>query len=267
MTTFRGSRSHHKVLPVRAAQSRGIALVTTLLLLSLMVAMMLAMVIAVSSDSLITRYYRNFRSSFYAADSGLNIARQYMIDQLVAAAPTGSFAANVQPIPTGTESTVQGNVTTQYGPNAAASNRTINLGQGASSGVTYPNPDTLIPGNNNGQVFGIFTTTGDVQMNNLQSNGKIELDASIAMISQGGTGGWINTGNSINTITLVGGRIANMPKACNCTSRNLYFDQRFASNGFAPPWFPSTTITPSSSDSVQSVTPTTQRTGWVVANY
>ena len=58
---------------------------TTLLLLSLMVAMTLAMVIAVSSDSLITRYYRNFRSSFYAADSGLNVARQYMLDQLEAA--------------------------------------------------------------------------------------------------------------------------------------------------------------------------------------
>ncbi len=53
----------------RRAKSRGIALVTTLLLLSLMVAMTLAMVIAVSSDTLITRYYRNFRASFYAADS------------------------------------------------------------------------------------------------------------------------------------------------------------------------------------------------------
>jgi Tfp pilus assembly protein PilX len=91
------------------------ALVTTLLLLSLMVAMTLAMVIAVSSDSLVTRYYRNFRSSFYAADSGLNVARQYMVDQLVAAVPTGTFAANTQPIASGTQATVQSSVTTQYG--------------------------------------------------------------------------------------------------------------------------------------------------------
>jgi hypothetical protein len=68
-----------------------------------------------------------------------------------------------------------------------------------------------------------------------------------------------------NTVILVGARVAKA-KACNCTSRNLYFDQCFLSNGFAP-WFPSTTVAPTSSDLVQSVTPTTQRTGWVVANY
>ena len=73
-------------------------LVTTLLLLSLMVAMTLAMVIAVTSDSLITRYYRNFRASFYAADSGLNVARQYMLDQLEANIATGSFALNTAPL-------------------------------------------------------------------------------------------------------------------------------------------------------------------------
>ena len=74
------------------------ALVTTLLLLSLMVAMTLAMVIAVTSDSLITRYYRNFRASFYAADSGLNVARQYMLDQLEANIATGSIAPNTAPL-------------------------------------------------------------------------------------------------------------------------------------------------------------------------
>ncbi len=649
MTMIRNSRLHHRKLTTRTAKSRGMALVTTLLLLSLMVAMTLAMVIAVSSDSLITRYYRNFRSSFYAADSGLNIARQYMVDQLVASVPTGTFAVNTQPISPGTQTTVQSSVSTQYGSSAAAANRRINLGQGASSwpgsfqissvtlgaptctpsggggggtcaaptgnptdysyvypytltalgqslaneqttindsgtltinvhvgaatgtttsfaawgtfidqyaecsapfapgtltgpfftngawtfepaspgytftgkvssvsstfgyyfgsgncaqsanpsykqsgqtiapsfqagyalganaialpqndfnqqeavidgkgdgsqsptqanmgaalknvggiawpstgstpasgvylpytvsggvktmtgggiyvqgnaavtlsattssaghnqqviqivqgsgssattttvtydltggtttvqqqvgsatpstitinglpenvsggspseaamvyvngditalsgpgqgqaavqdgsaltitasgnvavtgdvlyktepvtttqnqtvnGVTYPNTDTLIPGNDKGQVLGIFTASGDVQMNNQQSNKNIEIDASIAMISQGGSGGWINTGSSINNVTLLGGRIANKAKACNCTSRNLYFDQRFGAGGFAPPWFPSTTVTPSASDSVTSIVPTTQRTGWVVANY
>ncbi|MGA7786508.1 MAG: hypothetical protein WB997_17835, partial [Candidatus Acidiferrales bacterium] len=59
--------------------------------------------------------------------------------------------------------------------------------------------DTLIPGNNYGQVFGIFTATGQIQMNNLQSNSNLEIDASIAMISAGGSGGWINTGAHINT--------------------------------------------------------------------
>jgi len=38
-------------------------------------------------------------------------------------------------------------------------------------------------------VLGILTAAGDVQMNNQQSNHNIEIDASIAMISQGGSGG------------------------------------------------------------------------------
>jgi len=47
--------------------------------------------------------------------------------------------------------------------------------------------DTLIPGSNNGQVLGIFTSTGDIQMQNSQSNGTLEIDASLATISQGGS--------------------------------------------------------------------------------
>ena len=72
-----------KKICLHGHDSRGVALVTTLLLLSLMVAMTLGMVIAVTSDSLITRYYRTYRSSFYGGDSGVNIARQYMLNQLV----------------------------------------------------------------------------------------------------------------------------------------------------------------------------------------
>src|SRR5882762_9817328 len=62
--------------------SRGVALITALLLLSLFTVMTLAMVIATSSDLLIDGYYRNLRGSFYAADSGLNAARQFMMNQL-----------------------------------------------------------------------------------------------------------------------------------------------------------------------------------------
>ncbi len=67
--------------------SRGIALVTALLLLSLFSVMTLSMVIAVNSDTLIDGYYRNFRGSFYASDSGLNAARQYLANQIQAAVP------------------------------------------------------------------------------------------------------------------------------------------------------------------------------------
>jgi Tfp pilus assembly protein PilX len=103
--------------------------------------------------------------------------------------------------------------------------------------------DQLVPANNTGQVLGIFTSGGNVQLANTQSNGNLEIDASIATISQTGSGGIVNTGNSINTLTIVGGRIQNTIQNIGATTRNVLFDRRFL-NGFAPPWFPSTTVTP-----------------------
>ncbi|HWZ42514.1 MAG TPA: hypothetical protein VNW97_03515 [Candidatus Saccharimonadales bacterium] len=121
--------------------------------------------------------------------------------------------------------------------------------------------DTLIPANNLGQVLGIFTATGDIQLNNQQSNGNLQIDASLATISQNGTGGLVNTGNSINTLNIVGGRIQNSIKSIGATTRNVYFDRRFSQN-FAPPWFPSTTVTAGGIFSA-GVTTTVQRVQWV----
>jgi Tfp pilus assembly protein PilX len=129
-----------------------------------------------------------------------------------------------------------------------------------TSGAT---PDTLISGNDHGQVLGIFTATGDIQMNNSQADGNLQIDASIAMISQGGSGGWINVGPHINTLNVVGGRIANRAKSGNTTTRNIYFDRRFLSNGFAPPWFPSTTLGSGGGTDSASFTPTVQRVSWI----
>jgi len=112
--------------------------------------------------------------------------------------------------------------------------------------------DTLIPQNQKGQALGIFTATGDIQLNNLQSDKNIEIDASLAAICDptgpcgqggGGTGGLVNVGSKINTLTIVGGRIQNTGKDINTTTRNVFFDRRYG-QGFAPPWFPSTTVTP-----------------------
>src|SRR5205807_7569962 len=74
----------------------------------------LAMVIAARSDMMINGYYRNFRGSFYAADSGLNIARQDMMNQIQAAIPA-TFNASAQPIATGTDTTVQDYISNTYG--------------------------------------------------------------------------------------------------------------------------------------------------------
>jgi hypothetical protein len=121
--------------------------------------------------------------------------------------------------------------------------------------------DTLIPGNDNGQVLGIFTGTGDIPLNNTLSNGNLEIDASIATISSGGSGGLVNSGSAINTLAIVGGRIQNQIKNINTTTRNVFFDRRFAQNGFAPPWYPSTSVQASGSNS-GTMTTTIQRTKW-----
>src|SRR5437016_14261127 len=98
----------------RNRNERGIALLTTLLLLLLLSGLSLAMVVAARSDMMINGYYRNFRGSFYAADSGLNIARQDLMNQVVAAIPA-TFNANTQPIPSGTDTTIQTYITDNYG--------------------------------------------------------------------------------------------------------------------------------------------------------
>jgi hypothetical protein len=128
--------------------------------------------------------------------------------------------------------------------------------------VSPPTPiDTLIPANDTGQVLGLFTAGGNVNLKNGQSNGNLEIDASIATISATGSGGIVNTGNSINTLTIVGGRIQSTIQNIGATTRNVLFDKRFQ-NGFAPPWFPSTTVTPTSG-SGNTVIATWKGTQWL----
>ena len=100
----------------RGSRSKGMALVVTLLLLTIMVAMTLAMIVAVTSDTLITKYYGNARVSFYSADSGVNIARQYLINQLTGTVSVGTdFSTATQPIPSSETATALANLLSQYG--------------------------------------------------------------------------------------------------------------------------------------------------------
>jgi Tfp pilus assembly protein PilX len=109
---------------------RGIALVVTLLLLLLLSVLGLAAVLSGSSDLLINNYYANYRASFYAADSGLNIARQAMQAQLAAAYPT-TFSTPPIASPATLSSTVQTYVTTNYG--SSGSPYALNAGGAANS--------------------------------------------------------------------------------------------------------------------------------------
>src|ERR1700682_5267648 len=121
------SIAHRESRPVCSRKQQGAALLTTLMLLLLLTAMSLTMVLSVSSDMLINGYYRNYRSSFYAADSGLNIARQAMVSTILAAGPP-TFSAATAPIPPGTDAAVQANILNYYGQNSS-----LNGGQSASS--------------------------------------------------------------------------------------------------------------------------------------
>jgi len=123
--------------------------------------------------------------------------------------------------------------------------------------------DFLIPlaAANSTQVLGIFTT-GNVQLNNQQSSGNLEIDASVAAFSSGGSGGIVNTGNSINTLNIVGGRIQSTIQNIGATTRNVYFDRRFALGSFGPPWFPTASFTPAN-ESATAVHTVVQRLQWL----
>jgi Tfp pilus assembly protein PilX len=108
--------------------------------------------------------------------------------------------------------------------------------------------DTLIPANDTRQALGIFTATGNLILNDTQKNslgsfdGMLEIDASLAAISNNGSGGLVNNGAQIDTLTIVGGRIQNTIQDIKTNTRNVVFDKRFSS-GWGPPWFPSTNLT------------------------
>jgi hypothetical protein len=123
---------------------------------------------------------------------------------------------------------------------------------------------TLIPGNDHNQDLGIFTANGSIYTSTPYADGNLQVDGSQAAIGQNCQGSscgfyvgnscpggncvqWPAGGNyqgsCINTFNNVGGQIqANIFGACMNTE-NTYFDRRYTSRpGFAPPWFPDTTI-------------------------
>jgi Tfp pilus assembly protein PilX len=127
---------------------------------------------------------------------------------------------------------------------------------------------TLIPGNDKNQVLGIFTANGNIQMSSPYQDNNLEVDASLAALQQGSQ--WCFTtpqGTAfINTFNNVGGQIQSGACGQNIGTENTYFDRRFTSRaGFAPPWFPSTTVT-STGASPALTKPTIQRVQWLLKN-
>jgi Tfp pilus assembly protein PilX len=119
-----------------------------------------------------------------------------------------------------------------------------------------------LPASASTQVLGIFTANGNINLNNQNSSNNLEIDGSIAAFSPGGTGGIVNTGSAIGTLNIVGGRIQSTIQNINSTTRNVYFDRRFANGSFGPPWFPTATVTPVNT-STTSTSVHVQRLQWM----
>jgi Tfp pilus assembly protein PilX len=123
--------------PAHGGSQSGIALIIALLLLSLMSVLGIVMMVSVNSDTLINGYYGNYRGSFYAADSGLNIARQQLVNNITTSvsmtpcsswSTTGATGCTSAPLLTTNAGTILANLKTTYGSFTA-----LNAGQGANS--------------------------------------------------------------------------------------------------------------------------------------
>jgi hypothetical protein len=137
--------------------------------------------------------------------------------------------------------------------------------------VTIPQ-DTLIPAAANmNQVLGIFTANGNFITADTQADQNIEIDGTIATISasesanncSSGKGGQLSYGH-INTINNVGGMAQSCIYAADVNAENTWFDRRYTARpNFAPPWFPSTTITSGGALPTNTTSPHAQRVQWL----
>jgi Tfp pilus assembly protein PilX len=128
--------------------------------------------------------------------------------------------------------------------------------------------DTLIPGNDKNQDLGIFTANGNINLSSPYSNQNLEVDGSLATVGQNcpsNSCGFTVSGH-INTFNNVGGQIQTNIFGADMNTENTYYDRRYNTRaGFAPPWFPGTTITNTSPPTTGPPQMTTQRTQWVAS--
>ncbi len=129
--------------------------------------------------------------------------------------------------------------------------------------------DTLIPGNDHNQDFGIFTANGNIILSSSYSDDNLQVDGSQAVIGSNcasSSCGFLVNG-CINTFNNVGGQIqTNIFGACLST-QNTFYDRRYSTRtGFAPPWFPATTITMNGTPTTGTPIITPQRTSWVASS-
>jgi PilX N-terminal len=152
---------------------------------------------------------------------------------------------------TGLSGTIQNDVglTVAAGSATGGSCSTGNCNISITGDLTYASlpvsvPSDTLNSNTNAGVLGIYTM-GNINLYPNQSGsnaGNLTVDAALAALS-GSSGsnansGFETPGNSINTWTIVGGRSEDHAHSVSINQGNTYYDQRFASGSFGPPWFP-----------------------------
>jgi len=151
-------------------RQRGMALITTLLLLILLSLLGLTMAVTANSDMLINSYYGSYRGAFYAADSGLNIARANMLNSLTSTTISGQM--NMNPCVAWGAGAASGCTSPPLNGTTAASNapgntttsgfNSLNAGQAAASwSESYMIPTSISSNGTSCTTSITFPTTGN----------------------------------------------------------------------------------------------------------
>jgi hypothetical protein len=177
--------------------------------------------------------------------------------------PSGSTVSPTLVYVNGQITGMSGTIQNDVGITVAASSNVSITGDltYASSPVSIPS-DALTTTTNAG-VLGIYTN-GNINLNPNSSGanqGNLTVDAALAAIGSG-TSGFATPGNAIGTWTIVGGRSEDQAHSVSINQGNTYYDQRFASGTFGPPWFPTAVPQPGTNPVPSQFSSGVQRLSW-----
>jgi len=172
--------------------------------------------------------------------------------------PSGANVAPTMVYVNGTITGLSGTIQNDTGITITASNDVDVTGNLTYASQPVTSTDSLIS-NTSAGVLGIYTNS-NVNLEPSSSGGNLTIDASIAMIGSGNSG--LETpGNSVGTLTIMGGRSEDQAHSVNMSASNTLYDQRFSGN-FGPPWFPTAVPTAGTPSIPSNLGITVYRTAW-----
>lgn len=177
--------------------------------------------------------------------------------------PSGVTVAPTMVYVNGTITSLSGTVQNATGVTITATSDIDVTGNLTDVSQPVNSSDQLVS-NTSAGVLGIYTN-GNVNLEPSSNGGNLTIDASIAMLSGNqndqGTSGLETPGNSVGTLTIMGGRSEDQAHSVNMSASNTMYDQRFAGN-FGPPWFPTAVPTSGTPSIPSNLSMTVYRTSW-----